>query len=68
MLLCNPLGLLLYTGTTFHFFWDRIPYEEQACYLVITPTSSAYRIPYQELVLTPIASPSSLAIDPDHGP
>jgi len=29
MLLNNPICLLLYAGTTFHFFWDRIPYEEQ---------------------------------------
>ena len=28
LLLSNPLCLLLYAGTTFHFFWDRIPYEE----------------------------------------
>ena len=27
VLLCNPLGLLLYAATTFHFFWDRIPFE-----------------------------------------
>ena len=29
VLLNNPVCLLLYAGTTFHFFWDRIPYEEQ---------------------------------------
>ena len=29
MLLANPLALLAYAGATFHFFWDRIPYEEE---------------------------------------
>ena len=28
LLLVNPLCLVAYTGATFYFFYDRIPYEE----------------------------------------
>ena len=40
MLLANPVCLLAYTAATWHFFYDRIPYEEA---LLVQFFGEAYR-------------------------
>ena len=43
LLLANPLALVAYTGATFYFFYDRIPYEEELLVHFFGSEYKAYR-------------------------